>query len=403
MSLTVDELAKEIGRIYEGDDAWCRMVATGLLPFIERHIAAAAQSPGDSLSLHGTAGRSVSRAAECPCKLATCVEPWEPGCGLGTSAAHVSVAEPKPAGAVPIPEPVASVYRRVLTSGNQSSWCVYPGRPEDESWTGMFSADQLIAYGDAREAAGRAVAEGYVLVSRALLEQIYGMAREGCDAPSAAYRWCERIDEVFHAGDPSQEYADWEQDLPAAMIAAPIPQQPAAEGDDIAVDRFAEAMKAKMAAARAKGRGGWEGPTCNADILSRMLRDHVEKGDPRDVANFCMMLWNRGEAIQAAEGAAVNQSLTSEGAEAVYQYQTVSNGWHDLLDAADSEKYKAAGWPVRTLYTHPTPAADAGGVIVTDEVVNRAYQAFHSGRHANTFEAWRAALTAALTPEVRHA
>ena len=40
MSMTAEELAKEIGRIYEGDDAWCRMVATGLLPFIERHIAA---------------------------------------------------------------------------------------------------------------------------------------------------------------------------------------------------------------------------------------------------------------------------------------------------------------------------------------------------------------------------
>lgn len=68
--------------------------------------------------------------------------------------------------------------------------------------------------------------------------------------------------------------------------------------DDHAVDAFATTMKAKMAAARAKGRGGWEDPAqCSADDLSRMLREHLEKGDPRDVANFCMMLHQRGEAI----------------------------------------------------------------------------------------------------------
>ncbi|HEL5572177.1 TPA: hypothetical protein UOK25_000914 [Stenotrophomonas maltophilia] len=72
--------------------------------------------------------------------------------------------------------------------------------------------------------------------------------------------------------------------------------------DDLAVDAFATAMKAKLAEARAKGRGGWEDPAqCSADDLSRMLRDHVEKGDPRDVANFCMMLHQRGEAIAARQ------------------------------------------------------------------------------------------------------
>lgn len=74
---------------------------------------------------------------------------------------------------------------------------------------------------------------------------------------------------------------------------------PVQNPDDVAVDSFAAAMKAKMAAARAKGRGGWEDPAqCTADDLSRMLRDHVDKGDPRDVANFCMMLHQRGEVIE---------------------------------------------------------------------------------------------------------
>ena len=51
--------------------------------------------------------------------------------------------------------------------------------------------------------------------------------------------------------------------------------------------RWASAS-AKMAASRAKGRGGWQ--TCPVDVLWRMLREHVEKGDPVDVANLAMMI-----------------------------------------------------------------------------------------------------------------
>lgn len=65
--------------------------------------------------------------------------------------------------------------------------------------------------------------------------------------------------------------------------------------DDTAVDRFAVAMKEKLAKAREKGRSGWE--QCNPADLSYMLREHVEKGDPRDVANFCMFLWSLGLPI----------------------------------------------------------------------------------------------------------
>lgn len=69
--------------------------------------------------------------------------------------------------------------------------------------------------------------------------------------------------------------------------------------DDAAIDCFAgEALKPKMAEGRAKGRSGWE--TCPPEVLSRMLREHVEKGDPRDVALFCMMLWSMGARIVAA-------------------------------------------------------------------------------------------------------
>lgn len=39
-------------------------------------------------------------AEACPCKLATCVDPWEPGCGLGRSEDHAVVAQPAEAGKV---------------------------------------------------------------------------------------------------------------------------------------------------------------------------------------------------------------------------------------------------------------------------------------------------------------
>lgn len=61
--------------------------------------------------------------------------------------------------------------------------------------------------------------------------------------------------------------------------------------DNDAIDYFADKMKAKMAIARAKGHEGWDDPTrCSPDTLVRLMYAHAEKGDPVDVANFCMML-----------------------------------------------------------------------------------------------------------------
>ncbi|KAF1016231.1 MAG: hypothetical protein GAK31_01720 [Stenotrophomonas maltophilia] len=120
-------------------------------------------------------------------------------------------------------------------------------------------------------------------------------AGQGDALADAARRVISDIDSGDYHGEISEAtYAALEATLAA--------RQPVAEQhpDDLAVDAFAAAMKAKMATARAKGRDGWDDPAqCSADDLTRMLRDHVEKGDPRDVANFCMMLHQRGEAISA--------------------------------------------------------------------------------------------------------
>lgn len=70
--------------------------------------------------------------------------------------------------------------------------------------------------------------------------------------------------------------------------------------DNAAVDLAAVAMKGKMAACRIKGRSGWNDPLlCSAASLRAMLREHVEKGDPVDVLNIAMMLFNRGASTKA--------------------------------------------------------------------------------------------------------
>lgn len=65
--------------------------------------------------------------------------------------------------------------------------------------------------------------------------------------------------------------------------------------DDRAVDRFARVLKEKLARARGKGRSGWEDPRqCSVEWLQELLVEHLAKGDLVDVANFCMMLHQRG-------------------------------------------------------------------------------------------------------------
>lgn len=68
--------------------------------------------------------------------------------------------------------------------------------------------------------------------------------------------------------------------------------------DTVGVQRFAQAMVLKMAKKRAEGKRGWNttrdsGWGCSVQELEVMLRKHLAKGDLVDVANFCMMVWNR--------------------------------------------------------------------------------------------------------------
>ena len=58
--------------------------------------------------------------------------------------------------------------------------------------------------------------------------------------------------------------------------------------DDKAVNDFAEAMRNKLAEKRQEGRSGWE--DCDPANLAEMLIEHLQKGDPVDIANFAMFL-----------------------------------------------------------------------------------------------------------------
>ena len=65
--------------------------------------------------------------------------------------------------------------------------------------------------------------------------------------------------------------------------------------DDEAVDRFASAMHAKMAQARAKGKEGWDDPErCPDGRLIGLLDEAMDNLEWVDVANYAMMLWARG-------------------------------------------------------------------------------------------------------------
>lgn len=67
-----------------------------------------------------------------------------------------------------------------------------------------------------------------------------------------------------------------------------------AHPDDLAIDRFAEELKAKMRKNRDRGRSGWENSDW-MDACKSFLVSHLAKGDPRDIAIYAMFLWHHNE------------------------------------------------------------------------------------------------------------
>ena len=105
--------------------------------------------------------------------------------------------------------------------------------------------------------------------------------------------WKDRHGSPYFGAVPLVECIAWTQhvmssDAHPEPVSVPHP-------DDEAVDRFAAAMKAKLAKKRKEGRSGWQ--TASAEFLTQLLRGHLTKGDPVDVGNFAMMLHQNGESI----------------------------------------------------------------------------------------------------------
>lgn len=177
---------------------------------------------------------------------------------------------------------------------------------------------RLIALRAAPAPAAVAVPDGWKLVPVQDTQSMWtagGRAIKSCagherDAASLAYKAMLAAAPALAATPPAQAQAaanTQEKTMPfnspiyegvRAAVQRDMHAGAAWHSDTVAVYRFADEMAAKMEQARAKGRGGWE--TCPPEVLSSMLREHVEKGDPRDVANFCMMLWHLGQPIAPA-------------------------------------------------------------------------------------------------------
>lgn len=132
----------------------------------------------------------------------------------------------------------------------------------------------------------------------------------------------------YEATHPQEQWAVWQ--ARAALTAQP---DHSAHPDDVAVDQFAAAMKAKMAKSRDKGRHGWQNAT--APHLSSLLYEHMYKGDPLDVANLSMMLHQNGQAVELPHEARRNPDHSAQSCVAPDGYVLVRKTM--MLDAAALE------------------------------------------------------------------
>ncbi len=61
----------------------------------------------------------------------------------------------------------------------------------------------------------------------------------------------------------------------------------------LCVEEFAREMRMKLFDKTDQGYVGWADKTCiSPDELREKLKEHIDKGDMVDVANFAMMIWN---------------------------------------------------------------------------------------------------------------
>ena len=99
-----------------------------------------------------------------------------------------------------------------------------------------------------------------------------------------------------HTGDTFRRLSEAES-ADVAYVAGLASGAQRSHPDDQAVDRFAAALKAKLAESRAKGRSGWDDPNqCTTQDLAGQMVAHLRRGNEGnflDIATFAMMLHER--------------------------------------------------------------------------------------------------------------
>lgn len=155
--------------------------------------------------------------------------------------------------------------------------------------------------------------------------------------------------------------------------------------DDIAVDQFTHMMKAKLKWEREqRSRSGWQ--NMSAEELTKLLVEHLPKGDPVDVANFCMMLSMTGQQISALLPKAT-APVVSEPVEKPYAFEfgkSNGDGTYSIViergDPAYVDRFAVKDWPVKPLFTSPQLPE------VTEEGVQRVFSAILDCPHSITGE-----------------
>lgn len=157
--------------------------------------------------------------------------------------------------------------------------------------------------------------------------------------------------------------------IAAALRAhAPLPDaDPDARADEAMLGALVPAMRAKLAASRAKGRGGWEDPRwCSVTFLWDLLGGHTRKAnqDFVDVANIAGMIqWRLSQTRGDREALAAHVAAQGEGlVSALARYE-----------AADDACAAAASGPAfRTADDARREATVALAAAVRDHLAGRA-------------------------------
>ena len=157
-------------------------------------------------------------------------------------------------------------------------------------------------------------------------------------------------------------------------------------------------MKWKLAQARDRGKSGWQDRSWTPEQISQALREHVEKGDPLDVANYCMFLAARNEPISPPSPTAVEAPSLRE---ALAELVAAINQIGDPL-CGGQNRYLDAISRARAALASPTAgeARDAPDREALARVLMKAWQNDRSG-YADNWLAVADAAIAALTGDSR--